>query len=70
MTRASDEQALPEFSVYSGQDWLGHAVEQPPGCWSAYTAEDRPLGTFPTRRAAADAISAAAGGMRPNGIPQ
>jgi hypothetical protein len=53
---ASRADGPSEFSVYSGQDCLGHAVERQPGKWTAFTAEDKALGTYPNRRAATDAI--------------
>jgi hypothetical protein len=59
MADASDERHLPEFSVYSGRDCLGHAVERR-GMWAAFTAEDKVLGRYADRRAATDAIIAAA----------
>jgi hypothetical protein len=50
------EERHPEFSVYGGQDCLGYVVEQRHGKWTAFTAGDQRIGTFPNRRAATDAI--------------
>jgi len=50
----------PEFSVYNRLDCIGRAVEHQPKTWTAFTADDELIGTYPTRRAATDAIIAAA----------
>jgi hypothetical protein len=51
----------PIISVYDGQRLLGHITERAPGRHIARTWPDEvKLGTFRTRREAADAISLAA----------
>jgi hypothetical protein len=49
----------PEFSVYNGRDCIGRAVECQPKTWTAFTADDELIGTFPARKAAIDAIISA-----------
>jgi hypothetical protein len=50
----------PQFAVYNGQNAIGYAVERQTGKWSAFTADDRRIGTYSNRRAASDAIIATA----------
>jgi hypothetical protein len=47
-------------SVYDGQTCIGFVLGRGPKGYQAYTADERDLGLFPTQRAAADAVNAAA----------
>jgi hypothetical protein len=44
-------------SVYDGTTCLGHVLYKPRVGYEAYDCNDRPIGIYPTQKAAADAIS-------------
>jgi hypothetical protein len=48
------------LSVYSGQRCLGHIVVRGKRGFEAFDIDDRSLGTYPTNREAADAVSCSA----------
>ena len=51
----------PAFqSVYSGRVCLGHILSRGKLGFAAFTADDLPIGAYPTAGSAADAISARA----------
>ena len=54
MTTATPRPSI--VSVYDGRHCLGFVLRRANG-FEAYTADERSLGTFPTMKAAADAIS-------------
>jgi hypothetical protein len=47
-------------SIYEGRLCIGFVRACGPKGYQAYTADERDLGLFPTQRAAADAVNAAA----------
>ena len=51
------------LAVYDGQLFLGRYVVEKSGAIKAFTPEDKPLGKFPTEKAAVDAIAAAHSGL-------
>jgi hypothetical protein len=44
-------------SVYDGTMCVGHVLYKPRVGFEAYDRDDKPIGIFPTQRAAANAIS-------------
>lgn len=48
--------SVVHLSVYDGRTFIGRIVDRGGAC-KAYTVTDRPLGTFPTFKAAAQAIA-------------
>jgi hypothetical protein len=51
------------LSLYDGQLFLGRYVVEKNGNIRAFTPEDKPIGKFPTEKAAIDAIAAAHAGL-------
>jgi hypothetical protein len=45
-----------EFSICTGRDCIGRAVEQAPQRWAAFSADDELIGVYPSRREATSAI--------------
>jgi len=45
------------LSVYSGRTVLGFIINRGRAGFDAYTADEKSIGTYPTQKAAADAIS-------------
>lgn len=57
MTRATPPPPQSMISVYAGQLCIGHVISRGKSGFEAFNASDISLGTFPTRRAAIDAIA-------------
>ena len=55
MSRGPVAEHLDGIEIYSGRHQLGYVVEQA-GQWLARTDNNELVGTYPTRRAATDAI--------------
>jgi hypothetical protein len=45
------------LSVFDGRRCAGFLLHRGPAGWEAFTADEISLGTYPTQKAAADAIS-------------
>jgi hypothetical protein len=50
----------PLVSIYSGRDCLGFVLARGPDGLEAFDRDEHSLGTFPSTKAAADAITARA----------
>jgi hypothetical protein len=45
------------LSVYDGRRCVGFLLHRSLAGWEAFTADEKSIGTYPTQKAAADAIS-------------
>jgi hypothetical protein len=45
------------LSVYDGRNCVGFLLHRGPAGWEAFTSDEKSIGTYPTQKAAADAIS-------------
>jgi hypothetical protein len=63
MERKPKTQQRRRLSIYDGQVCLGCCVVEKNGDVRALTPEGKPLGKFPTEKAAIDAVAAAHAGL-------
>jgi len=49
-----------EIAIYAGRQRIGYVIKRASEEWFAANDDDQPLGRFPSRKAAVDAILAAA----------